>query len=81
VNRVVPAGELAKAAKELAEKIAGFSASVNRAGEARLLPAAADAAPDGLCAHPGSDVARTRPRRMRRKGMKAFLAKRPPKWK
>jgi len=52
----------------------------HRAGEARLLPAAADARPmayahtqEVMCANAAAPDAQ--------EGMKAFLAKRPPKWK
>jgi enoyl-CoA hydratase/carnithine racemase len=80
VNRVVPAGELARATRELAEKIAGFSGSVIALGKRAFYqqlqmprPMAYAHTQEVMCANAGAADAQ--------EGMKAFLQKRPPKWK
>jgi len=79
VNRVVPAAELAKATKELAEKIAGYSASVLALGKRAFwrqlqLPreAAYQHTQEVMCSNARAPDAQ--------EGMSAFLAKRAPKW-
>jgi enoyl-CoA hydratase/carnithine racemase len=79
VNRVVPAAELAKATKELAEKIAGYSASVLALGKRAFwrqlqLPreAAYEHTQEVMCSNARAPDAQ--------EGMSAFLAKRAPKW-
>jgi enoyl-CoA hydratase/carnithine racemase len=80
VNRIVPKAELAKATKELAEKIAGYSASVIALGKRAFyqqlqLPRAQayGLAQEVMCSNAQAPDAQ--------EGMRAFLQKRPPKWK
>jgi enoyl-CoA hydratase/carnithine racemase len=80
VNRIVPAADLAQATRELAEKIASFSASVVALGKRAFYqqlqlprPMAYAYTQEVMCANAGTADAQ--------EGMKAFLQKRPPKWK
>jgi enoyl-CoA hydratase/carnithine racemase len=79
VNRIVPAAELAQATRELAEKIAGFSASVVALGKRAFYqqlqlprPMAYAYTQEVMCANAAAPDAQ--------EGMKAFLQKRPPRW-
>lgn len=80
VNRVVPAAELAAATRALAAKIASSSPSVVAIGKAAFhrqlqmpQPLAYDYAQDVMVANAALADAQ--------EGMKAFLEKRPPKWR